>query len=113
MFTRPDRISDDVRFGGLYSFPDLFVVIAVVVYGWGAMADMVYPPLRIFFRVYVVLFTLFWMLPSPLKPQQKNIVTLLDIAKKDRTIYFTDGIYETQEDALEEEYILQDKGESA
>lgn len=109
MFTRPDRISDDVRFGGLYTFADLFVVIAVSVYGMGALADMVFPPLRFFFRVYVIVFTLFWMLPSPLKPQQKNIITLFDIAKKDRTIYQTDSVYDSQEEALEDEYELQKK----
>ena len=109
MFTRPDRISDDVRFGGLYTFADLFVVIAVAVYGMGTLADMIFPPLRPFFRVYVLVFTLFWMLPSPLKPQQKNIITLFDIAKKDRTVYLTDGIYDSQEAALEEAYQLEGK----
>lgn len=109
MFTRPDRISDDVRFGGLYTFADLFVVIAVSVYGMGTLADMIFPPMRPFFRAYVIVFTLFWMLPSPLKPQQKNIITLFDIAKKDRTIYQTDSVYDSQEDALEDEYQLESK----
>lgn len=77
-----------------------------MIYGNGMLADMVYPPLRVAFRVYLILFTLFWMLPSPLKPQQKNIITLFDIVKKDRTIYGPDGVYETQEQALEEEYDL-------
>ncbi|WP_137665466.1 DUF5592 family protein [Enterococcus hulanensis] len=106
MFTRPDRISDDIRFGGLYTFGDLFVLIAVVVYGVGVLGDMVYPPFRLAYRVYIILFTLFWMLPSPLKPNQKNIITLFDIVKKDRTNYVPDGIYESQESALEEEYDL-------
>lgn len=42
------------------------------------------------------------MLPSPMKPSQKNITTLIDLLKKDLTIYYPDTIYSSQEEAFEE-----------
>lgn len=102
MFTRPNRITDTMRVGGVYTLMDAAVFFCVLLYGWNYIAALVYPPLRLWFRLFLVLVTIFWMLPSPMKPSQKNITTLIDLLKKDLTIYYPDTIYSSQEEAFEE-----------
>lgn len=103
MFTRFNGISDEIKLLGVYTLIDGVVLIIVVVYGLGDIGDMVYPPLRLPFKICLVLFTIFWMLPTPSKPDQKNITTLLDIIKKDNITYQTNAVYESQKEAIEEE----------
>ncbi|EMF0536140.1 hypothetical protein ACNZ61_002935 [Enterococcus hirae] len=102
MFTRPNRITDTMRFGGVYTLMDAAVFFGVLLYGWNYIAEWVYPPLRFWFRLVLVCLSIFWMLPSPMKPSQKNITTLVDLLKKDRTIYLVDTIYSSQQEAFEE-----------
>ncbi|MFP7291557.1 DUF5592 family protein [Enterococcus hirae] len=102
MFTRPNRITDTMRVGGVYTLMDAAVFFGVLLYGWNYIAALVYPPLRLWFRLFLVMVTIFLMLPSPMKPSQKNITTLVDLLKKDLTIYYPDTIYSTQEEAFEE-----------
>ena len=102
MFTRPNRITDTIRIGGVYTMMDAAVFFGVLLYGLNYISALIYPPLRIWFRIFLVLVTIFWMLPSPMKPSQKNITTLVDLLKKDLTVYYPDSIYSTQEEAFEE-----------
>ncbi|MEB8416407.1 hypothetical protein NGG16_03025 [Enterococcus casseliflavus] len=102
MFTRPNRITDTMRFGGVYTLMDATVFFGVLLYGWNYIAEWVYPPLRFWFRLFLSCVSIFWMLPSPLKPGQKNITTLIDLLRKDMTTYCPDTIYSSQQQAFEE-----------
>ena len=102
MFTRPNRITDTMRIGGVYTLMDAAVFFGVLLYGFNYISALVYPPLRLWFRIFLVLVTIFWMLPSPMKPSQKNITTLVDLLKKDLTIYYPDTVYHSQQEAFEE-----------
>ncbi|MFD1902829.1 DUF5592 family protein [Enterococcus termitis] len=98
MFTRPDKISSEIKFRGVYSLTDLAIVILIVVFGMGNLADMVYPPLRMLFRIYLGAFSLVWMLPSPVSPGMKNIQTMIELLKRDYTIYSPDSMYDMEDE---------------
>ncbi|MGM0208388.1 hypothetical protein IGI96_002908 [Enterococcus sp. DIV0421] len=100
MFTRPNRITDTTRFGGIYTMVDVLILLVVVLYGFGTISEYIYPPLRLSFKICLGVVVLFWMLPSPMKPGQKNITTLIDLLKKDQTVYAPDTIYSSQEEAF-------------
>jgi len=98
MFTRPDQISDEIKFRGVYTLPDLAIAVIIVVFGMGNLADMVYPPLRLFFRIYLGVFSLIWMLPSPVTPGTKNIQTMIELLKRDTTFYSPDSLYDMEDE---------------
>ncbi len=89
-FSRPEKISGEMRFLGMYTMTDLLVLVVTVMFGLGSLSDLIYPPLRLWFQLYLIVVILFWMLPSPIKPNQKNMSTLIDILKKDKEIYSPD-----------------------
>lgn len=111
MFTRPNRITDTMRFGGVYTLADGAIVLILVLYGFGTLGDLVYPPLRLWFKICLGAITLFWMMPSPLKPGQKNITTLVDLLKKDLTIYVPDSIYIDSKEAFLDSQMLEEETE--
>lgn len=96
MFTRPNKISNEIKLLGRYQLTDAFVVLLILFFGMGNLADYIYEPIRLFFRLFLFIMTIFWLSPSPFKPQSKNISVLMDCLKKDTHTYFPDGIFENE-----------------
>jgi hypothetical protein len=96
MFTRPNTITEKAKLAGTLNISSLIIGLGIIWLGNTYVAEYIYPPLKIYFLIFLPVLTIFWLAPSFANHGESNLITYLHLMKRDRSIYSPESYQEME-----------------